>query len=72
MANDCYSTIEHRVCADGHIRPAGKVFGNDGITRPYFARYRLPVRHTETNHIEGPTGQEAAQGETPQPSTQSS
>ena len=48
-------TNEHRVCADGTSRPAGEVFGYDEITRQYFDRYRLPVMHTETNHLEGPT-----------------
>ena len=59
MGNDYYVTNEHRVCADGTLRAAGEVFGYDEITRQYFDRYRLPVMHTETNHTEGPTGQEA-------------
>ena len=54
MGNDYYVTNEHRVCADGQMRPAGEVFGYDEITRQYFDRYRLPVMHTETNHTGGP------------------
>lgn len=59
MGNDYYVTNEHCVCADGRVRAAGEVFGYDEITRQYFDRYRLPVMHTETNHVEGPSGQEA-------------
>jgi beta-glucosidase len=59
MGNDYYVTNEHRVSADGATRAAGDVFGYDEITRQYYDRYRLPVMHTETNLIEGPTGQEA-------------
>jgi len=59
MGNDHYVTSEHRVCADGRVRPAGEVFGYDEITRQYFDRYRLPVMHTETHHNEGPSGEEA-------------
>jgi beta-glucosidase len=59
MGNDYYATNEHRVKADGHIRPAGEIFGYDEITRHYFNRYRLPVMHTETNFAEGPMGNEA-------------
>jgi beta-glucosidase/6-phospho-beta-glucosidase/beta-galactosidase len=59
MGNDYYVTNEHRVSADGATRAAGDVFGYDEITRQYYDRYRLPVMHTETNLMEGPTGQEA-------------
>lgn len=59
MGNDYHVTNEHRVCADRLVRPAGEIFGYNEITRQYFDRYRLPVMHTETNHMEGPTGQEA-------------
>jgi beta-glucosidase/6-phospho-beta-glucosidase/beta-galactosidase len=59
MGNDYYVTNEHRVSADGLTRAAGDVFGYDEITRQYYDRYKLPVMHTETNLIEGPTGQEA-------------
>jgi beta-glucosidase len=59
MGNDYYQTNEHRIWADGHSIAAGEVFGYDEITRQYFARYGLPVMHTETNLIEGPNGDEA-------------
>jgi beta-glucosidase len=59
MGNDYYITNEHRVSPDGHTRPAGEVFGYDGITWQYYERYCLPVMHTETNLNEGPTGMEA-------------
>jgi beta-glucosidase len=59
MGNDYYKTNEHRVFADGHTQASGEVFGYNEITRQYFERYRLPVMHTETNQMEGPTGVEA-------------
>lgn len=61
MGNDYYITNEHRVSADGLHRAAGEVFGYDEITWQYYDRYRLPVMHTETNCMEGPTGEEAIQ-----------
>ncbi len=36
---------------------SGEIFGYSEITRQYHDRYRLPVMHTETNLVEGPTGQ---------------
>jgi beta-glucosidase len=59
MGNDYYVTNEHRVAADGSMRPAYEVFGYNEITRQYYDRYRLPVMHTETNFLEGPNGDEA-------------
>ncbi len=59
MGNDYYVTNEHRVEPDGHTRPAGEVFGYDGITWQYYDRYHLPVMHTETNLHQGPNGDEA-------------
>lgn len=59
MGNDYYVTNEHRVSPDGTSQAAGEVFGYDEITRQYYHRYLLPVMHTETNHVEGPTGEEA-------------
>jgi beta-glucosidase len=59
MGNDYYVTNEHRVAADGSTRPAGEIFGYETITRQYFNRYSLPVMHTETNILQGPTGMEA-------------
>jgi beta-glucosidase/6-phospho-beta-glucosidase/beta-galactosidase len=61
LGNDYYRTNEHRVHHDGRTWAAGEVFGYSEITRQYYNRYRLPVMHTETNMVEGPTGQEAVQ-----------
>jgi beta-glucosidase/6-phospho-beta-glucosidase/beta-galactosidase len=59
LGNDYYWTNEHRVSADGLTRASGEIFGYSEITRQYYARYRLPVMHTETNIAEGPNGDEA-------------
>ncbi len=59
MGNDYYWTNEHRVQANGSSTASGEIFGYHVITMQYYDRYRLPVMHTETNIIEGPTGQEA-------------
>lgn len=59
MGNDYYETNEHWVSPDGEMESAGEVFGYSEITRQYFARYGLPVMHTETNHDEGLRGDEA-------------
>lgn len=59
LGNDYYWTNEHRVAADGQTRASGEIFGYSEITRQYYARYRLPVMHTETNIAEGPNGDEA-------------
>lgn len=59
MGNDYYATNEHRVSSGGLVTPAGEVFGYDEITIQYYERYLLPVMHTETNFLQGPTGQEA-------------
>ena len=59
LGNDYYWTNEHRVSADGTTRASGEIFGYSEITRQYYARYRLPVMHTETNIAEGPNGDEA-------------
>jgi len=59
LGNDYYWTNEHRVAADGLTRASGEIFGYSEITRQYYARYRLPVMHTETNIAEGPNGDEA-------------
>ena len=58
MGNDYYVTNEHRVAPDGSTTPSGEVFGYQEITTQYYDRYRLPVMHTETNTVQGPTGQE--------------
>lgn len=59
MGNDYYVTNEHLVMPDGSLRASGEIFGYATITRQYHDRYRLPVMHTETNLMEGPTGCEA-------------
>jgi beta-glucosidase len=59
LGNDYYWTNEHRVHQDGRTWAAGEVFGYSEITRQYYARYGLPVMHTETNLAQGPCGDEA-------------
>ncbi len=59
LGNDYYWTNEHRVGSDGVVRASGEIFGYSEITRQYYDRYRLPVMHTETNIVEGPSGDEA-------------
>jgi beta-glucosidase len=59
MGNDYYVTNEHVVADDGSTAAAGEVFGYHVITSEYYARYGLPVMHTETNHKQGPRGDEA-------------
>jgi beta-glucosidase len=49
MGNDYYVTNEHLVKEDGPVVPSGEIFGYYVITHQYYARYRLPVMHTETN-----------------------
>jgi beta-glucosidase len=61
MGNDYYVTNEHRVEEDGSTGPSGEIFGYSQITAQYFARYKLPVMHTETNLGEGPKGDEAVE-----------
>jgi|GEM_PF-4017692 len=51
MGNDYYATNEHMVMSDLSIRRAGEVFGWYLVTRQYYARYRRPVMHTETNTL---------------------
>ena len=49
MGNDYYITNEHLVGEDGSVEPSGEIFGYYVITHQYYARYGLPVMHTETN-----------------------
>jgi beta-glucosidase/6-phospho-beta-glucosidase/beta-galactosidase len=53
MGNDYYATNETTVHRDGTVSQSGEVFGYFPITQQYFARYRLPVMHTETNGLGG-------------------
>ena len=53
MGNDYYATNENMVHADGSVSASGEILGYYPITRQYFARYRLPVMHTETNGLGG-------------------
>jgi beta-glucosidase/6-phospho-beta-glucosidase/beta-galactosidase len=53
MGNDYYATNENLVHSDGSISMAGEILGYYPITQQYFARYRLPVMHTETNGLGG-------------------
>ncbi|HEY0778026.1 MAG TPA: family 1 glycosylhydrolase, partial [Gemmatirosa sp.] len=59
MGNDYYVTNEHLVDPQGETEAAGEVFGYHVITSQYYARYGLPVMHTETNLAQGPDGDEA-------------
>ncbi|BDP44601.1 glycoside hydrolase family 1 (plasmid) [Deinococcus aetherius] len=59
MGNDYYVTNEHLVHPDGRTEWAGEVYGYSVITNQYYARYGLPVMHTETNLAQGPQGDEA-------------
>jgi beta-glucosidase len=59
MGNDYYVTNEHVVGEDGHTAYAGEIFGYHVITSQYYARYALPIMHTETNLKQGPNGDEA-------------
>lgn len=52
MGNDYYETNENLVHADESISLSGEVFGYYPITHQYFARYGLPVMHTETNYTD--------------------
>lgn len=52
MGNDYYDTNENMVHRDGSISASGEIFGYYPITHQYFARYSLPVMHTETNYAE--------------------
>ncbi|MFB9991153.1 family 1 glycosylhydrolase [Deinococcus oregonensis] len=60
MGNDYYTANEHLVHPDGSTEWAGEVYGYSVITNQYYARYGLPVMHTETNLAQGPQGDEAA------------
>ena len=53
MGNDYYATNENMVHADGSLSLSGEILGYYPITRQYFARYNLPVMHTETNNLGG-------------------
>jgi beta-glucosidase/6-phospho-beta-glucosidase/beta-galactosidase len=53
MGNDYYATNENLVHTDGSTELSGEIFGYYPITHQYFARYRLPVMHTETNGLGG-------------------
>jgi len=53
MGNDYYETNENLVHDDGTISLSGEIFGYYPITHQYFARYSLPVMHTETNNLGG-------------------
>ncbi|HJP85996.1 MAG TPA: family 1 glycosylhydrolase [Gemmatimonadaceae bacterium] len=59
MGNDYYVTNEHIVSQDGSTAAAGEIFGYHVITSEYYARYGLPIMHTETNLKQGPNGDEA-------------
>lgn len=52
MGNDYYATNENLVHGDGSIEQSGEIFGYYPITHEYYARYKLPAMHTETNSAE--------------------
>lgn len=52
LGNDYYVTNEHLLVEENRSVFAGEVFGYYVITRDYYARYNLPVLHTETNKEE--------------------
>ena len=49
MGNDYYGRNERLMKPDGEMCPAEDVLGWYQITHEYYARYRKPVMHTETN-----------------------
>jgi beta-glucosidase/6-phospho-beta-glucosidase/beta-galactosidase len=49
MGTDYYVTNEHLLLPDGATVAAGEFFGYYVIARQYYARYGLPLMHTETN-----------------------
>ncbi len=53
MGNDYYETNENLVHSDGTVSLSGEMFGYYPITHQYFARYSMPVMHTETNGLGG-------------------
>ncbi|ADV66571.1 family 1 glycosylhydrolase [Deinococcus maricopensis] len=59
MGNDYYVTNEHLVHPDGSSEASGEIYGYSVITNQYYARYGLPVMHTETNFAQGERGDEA-------------
>lgn len=59
LGTDYYTTNEHMVQADGTMRSAGETLGYAGVARTYWNRYRVPLFYSETNHAEGPRGDEA-------------
>ena len=42
-------------------RASGEIFGYNVITLQYYDRYRIPVMHTETNLVQGPSSNEAVE-----------
>jgi len=50
---DFYRRNEQIVMPGGGIEPSGDIFGWYPIARQYYARYGLPLMHTETNNIGG-------------------
>lgn len=59
LGTDYYPANERRVTADGVRHPAGETLGYDDIVTQYYARYRLPIMHTETSAPEGLASGEA-------------
>jgi beta-glucosidase/6-phospho-beta-glucosidase/beta-galactosidase len=55
MGNDYYATNKNLMHADDSISLSGEIFGYYPITHQYFARYSLPIMHTETNFADPDT-----------------
>jgi beta-glucosidase/6-phospho-beta-glucosidase/beta-galactosidase len=53
---DYYGRNEHVVTPSGRRIPCEDVLGWSSLARDYFARYRLPMMHTETNMLEAGQG----------------
>ncbi|WP_156963483.1 family 1 glycosylhydrolase [Muricoccus aerilatus] len=49
LGTDYYVTNEHLVLEDCSTRASGDVYGYATIIQQYYARYHLPLMHTETN-----------------------
>jgi beta-glucosidase/6-phospho-beta-glucosidase/beta-galactosidase len=49
---DYYEWNEKLIDRDGHARSLGELFGWFAIASQYYTRYRRPLMHTETNHLD--------------------
>jgi beta-glucosidase/6-phospho-beta-glucosidase/beta-galactosidase len=49
---DYYDWNEKLVDSDGHVQSLGELFGWYAVAGQYYRRYRRPMMHTETNHMD--------------------